>query len=48
VRAGSVLAQGCSVINRDTPGNTLVFNRGDGSLVFMTLRSAVLGEVFRD
>jgi serine O-acetyltransferase len=48
VRAGSVLAQGCSVINRDTPGNSLVFNRGDGSLVFKPLRSAVLGEVFRD
>jgi serine O-acetyltransferase len=48
VRAGSVLAQGCSVVNRDTPGDTLVFNGGDGNLVFKPVHTPVLPAIFRD
>ena len=48
VRAGSVLAQGCSVVNRDTPGDTLVFNGVDGGLVFKPATTPLLGTVFRD
>jgi serine O-acetyltransferase len=34
VRDGSVISQGVSVINRDTPGNCLVFRGDEGELVF--------------
>lgn len=34
VQNGSVLSQGCSVINTDTPGNCLVFQTQNGNLTF--------------
>jgi len=34
VNSGSVLAQGCSIINTDTPGNCLVFQADGGNLLF--------------
>ena len=48
VRAGSVLAQGCSVVNRDTPGGTAVFNGNGGELVFKPLAAPLLQTIFRD
>lgn len=47
VRAGTVLSQGTSVINRDTPGDTLVFGGIGGELEFKPLRRPVLDEIFR-
>ncbi|MEP7296986.1 MAG: hypothetical protein ABI702_12425 [Burkholderiales bacterium] len=47
VRAGSVVSQGTSVVNQDTPGDTLVFNAGEGRLTFKPLGTPVLGEFFR-
>ena len=34
VQNGSVISQGCSVINSNTPGNCLVFQTDDGKLTF--------------
>jgi serine O-acetyltransferase len=47
VRAGSVLAQGCSVVNRDTPGAGAVFNGSGGELVFKPLAAPLLETIFR-
>lgn len=48
VRAGTVVAQGTSVLNQDTPGDTLAFGGGNGGrLVFKPLRVPVLDEIFR-
>jgi serine O-acetyltransferase len=47
VRAGTVVAQGTSVINQDTPGDSLVFGGGGGRLAFKPVRRPVLDEVFR-
>jgi serine O-acetyltransferase len=47
VRAGSVMTQGTSVINQDTPGESIVFGAGAGRLTFKPLRTPVLGEFFR-
>lgn len=43
---GSVIAQGCSVINRDTPGHCFVFNSGN-DLVFKKPGRNVLADIFR-
>ena len=48
VRAGSVIAQGVSVVNRDTPGDCLVFQGAAGGLVFKPPQRSVLSDVFRD
>jgi serine O-acetyltransferase len=50
VRAGSVVAQGVSVINRDTPGHCFVFTGpfGAGELAFKDVREPVIGDFFRD
>jgi serine O-acetyltransferase len=34
VKSGSVISQGCSVINNNTPGNCLVFQANNGQLTF--------------
>ena len=47
VRAGSVVSQGVSVIDQDTPGNTLVFAGGAGLLRFKPLRRSLLDDFFR-
>jgi serine O-acetyltransferase len=48
VRAGSVLAQGVSVVNRDTDGDCLVFQGEGGDLVFKPPQRSVLSDIFRD
>ena len=48
VRAGSVVAQGVSVVNRDTEGNCLVFQGSGGQLSFKRPRRHVLADIFRD
>ena len=48
VRAGSVIAQGVSVVNRDTEGDCLVFQRAGGDLVFKPPQRSVLADIFRD
>jgi serine O-acetyltransferase len=47
VRAGTIVSQGTSVINRDTPGDALVFGAGGGELAFKPLRTPVVDEIFR-
>ncbi len=34
VQSGSIISQGCSVINTDTPGNCLVFQENGKNLTF--------------
>ncbi|ASU41585.1 hypothetical protein hmeg3_21240 [Herbaspirillum sp. meg3] len=46
VRKNSILAQGVSVINSDTPGETAVF-RGPEGLLFKPLQQDVLRDIFR-
>jgi serine O-acetyltransferase len=48
VRAGSVIAQGVSVVNHDTPGDCLVFQGARGGLAFKPSRRSVLADIFRD
>lgn len=48
VRAGSVISQGVSVVNRDTPGDCLVFQGAAGGLVFKPPQRSVLSDIFRD
>lgn len=47
VRSGTVLSQGVGVINRDTPGNCLVFSGADGALTFKTPKRDALSDIFR-
>ena len=47
VGAGSVIAQGVSVINRSTPGNCLVFQGAEGALVFKPPAHKALDDIFR-
>lgn len=46
IGAGTVLAQGCSIINQDTPGNCYVFNAGE-KLTFKKPKRNVLADIFR-
>ena len=48
VRAGSVVAQGVGVVNRDTEGNCLVFQGPGGTLSFRPSGRNVLADIFRD
>ena len=48
VRAGSVIAQGVSVVNRDTEGDCLVFQGAGGGLLFKPAQRGVLADIFRD
>ncbi len=48
VRAGSVIGQGVSVVNCDTPGDGLVFQGTGGGLVFKPPQRSVLADIFRD
>lgn len=47
VRAGTIVSQGTSVINQDTPGNSMVFDAGAGELLIKPLRMRVVDEIFR-
>jgi serine O-acetyltransferase len=47
VRAGSVIAQGVSVIGRDTPGDCLVFQGPKGGLDFVKPKRDILSDIFR-
>jgi serine O-acetyltransferase len=48
VRQGSVIAQGVSVINRDTEPNRIAFQGSDGTLVFKSSGHNILSDFFRD
>ena len=48
VRAGSVIAQGVGVVNRDTEGDCLVFQGSGGELSFRRPGRNVLADIFRD
>lgn len=43
----SIISQGCSVINQNTPGDCLVFNSGQGGLVFKRNPRDILADIFR-
>ena len=47
IGAGSVIAQGTSVVNRSTPGNCMVFPGAAGGLVFKPPTRQVLADLFR-
>ncbi|WP_026035795.1 hypothetical protein [Cupriavidus sp. BIS7] len=47
VGANTILSQGTGVINRDTPGNCVAYPGESGSLVFKTVKRAVLEDIFR-
>lgn len=44
---GTVIAQGVSVINRDTPGNCVAYAGDAGELVFRPSKRDVLADIFR-
>jgi serine O-acetyltransferase len=46
VRARTVLSQGVSIINRDTPGNTIAFGNGK-DIIFKPGKYDALAEIFR-
>jgi len=46
VRSGSVLSQGVSIINRDTPGDCLAFQGNGGDLIFRPQQDSI-DEYFR-
>jgi len=48
VRDGSVIAQGVSVMSRDTPGACLVFQGERGALRFAKPKHDILADIFRD
>ena len=48
VRAASVISQGVSVVNHDTPGDCLVFQGEAGGLVFKPPQRSVIADIFRD
>jgi serine O-acetyltransferase len=47
VATGSVIAQGVSVINRDTRSDCLVFQGTEGNLVFQKNKRNILADIFR-
>ncbi|MHB1532120.1 LbetaH domain-containing protein [Acidithiobacillus sp.] len=48
VRKGTILSQGTSVINQDTPGDCVVYPGLAGKLVFKQPKRAVLEDIFRN
>lgn len=44
---GTVLSQGTSIINHDTPGHCVAYPGAGGSLVFKPAKRAVLDDIFR-
>jgi serine O-acetyltransferase len=47
VRENTVLSHGTAVMNRDTPGNVMAFQAGEGALVFKPLKRNILADIFR-
>ncbi|OXR48003.1 hypothetical protein PuT2_14930 [Pusillimonas sp. T2] len=47
VRRRSIIAQGVSVVNNDTPGNSLVFQGSSGGLIFKGIVRDMYCEYFR-
>ncbi len=47
VRGGSIIAQGVSVINHDTPGNSMVFQGDSGTVIFKETTRDMFCEYFR-
>lgn len=47
VADGTILAQGTSLINHDTPGNCIAFNGVSGTPLFKPAKRAVLEDIFR-
>ncbi len=47
VEARSIISQGTSVINKDTPGDCLVFNGNQRTLVFKPSPRDILADIFR-
>lgn len=48
VRSGTVVSQGASIINKDTPGNCLVFQKEGYQLEFKINKRDILKDIFRD
>jgi serine O-acetyltransferase len=48
VRRGTVISQGVGVVNRDTPGDCLVFAGEGGELRFVQNKRNILADFFRD
>ncbi len=48
VKRGSVIAQGVSVINKNTEENKIVFQGEAGKLIFKSSEKKVLADYFRD
>ncbi|HVK95328.1 MAG TPA: hypothetical protein VM571_11460 [Noviherbaspirillum sp.] len=44
---GTILAQGTSVINRDTPGNCIAYPGDQGNLLFKSAKRPILEDIFR-
>lgn len=47
VGANTVIAQGTSIVNRDTPGDCYAFSGEGGALVFKPAKRDVLADIFR-
>jgi serine O-acetyltransferase len=47
VANGTVLSQGTSLVNTDSPGNCTVYQGSEGRVVFKTTRRDALGDIFR-
>jgi serine O-acetyltransferase len=47
VAAGTVLSQGTSIINRNTPGDCIAYPGERGNLLFKPIQRAVLEDIFR-
>jgi serine O-acetyltransferase len=47
VGGGTVLSQGTGVINRDTPGDCVVYPGTGGDLIFKASKRDVLADIFR-
>ncbi len=47
IGAGTVISQGTSIVNRNTPGDCIAYPGGAGALVFRPSKRDVLGDIFR-
>lgn len=47
VKKNTVISQGVGIVNRDTPGNVMVFQKDNHDLTFKPLKRNILQEIFR-
>jgi len=47
VQANTVISQGVGIVNRNTPGNVMVFQGSDGNLLFKEIKKDFIQEFFR-